>query len=268
MSKTNYDVAHEFAYGATHGKSSNIFIDGDVIYSYGYHFPIAKRIGGTILFTNREYSVTTSQHKAYVRSAVSHLNIIYCDNPRGTHTENQEAYLKAIESVLPKWGKARKPEIYANQIQWICREAKKYCDFFGIKMEKELAKFVNDKVTYAVAYEKMRKIEENKAKEKERLERERIKKFHNFEVDYVYYIDFCELRVNANNQNRIETTKGVQIPFELGKRFYERLLADEVKVGDELLCYRVLKVDDKEIHIGCHKFKRKYLVEFGARVFE
>ena len=36
MSKSNYDIAHEFAYGATEGHTGNwnLFIEGDCIYSY------------------------------------------------------------------------------------------------------------------------------------------------------------------------------------------------------------------------------------------
>ena len=67
MSKSNYQVAHEFAYGARSGKSLNMFIDGDCIYSYGYHFCIAKRVNeDTILFTTRSYSVSTTSHCSYV----------------------------------------------------------------------------------------------------------------------------------------------------------------------------------------------------------
>lgn len=41
----------------------------------------------------------------------------------------------------------------------------------------------------------------------------------------------------------------------------------ELKVGDYLLYYRVGRVDTKEIHVGCHRFKRKYLMDFGAQCF-
>jgi len=39
----NKQVAGAFARGEK-GKSNNMFINGDKIYSYGYHFTIAKRL--------------------------------------------------------------------------------------------------------------------------------------------------------------------------------------------------------------------------------
>lgn len=63
----NSDLARAFAEGATKGKADNMFIDGDTIYSYGYHFPIAKRISKKVVWLNTsKYSVTTSRHQKLV----------------------------------------------------------------------------------------------------------------------------------------------------------------------------------------------------------
>ncbi len=66
---SNSDLARNFAQGKTKGKSNSMFIDEDTIYSYGYHFPIAKRWnkdGIDYLFNSHGYSVTTACHKSYV----------------------------------------------------------------------------------------------------------------------------------------------------------------------------------------------------------
>lgn len=78
--KNNRDVAEAFAKGATRGKWKHIFIDGDAIYSYGYHFPIAVKVkdsatGNIMMLLNKDrYSVTTAKHKSQVRSALSSHN--------------------------------------------------------------------------------------------------------------------------------------------------------------------------------------------------
>ena len=68
---SHYQVAKAFAEGKTKGKGSRMFIDGNIIYSHGYHFPIAKRVRHNgkllILFNANGYSMSTSQHKSYVR---------------------------------------------------------------------------------------------------------------------------------------------------------------------------------------------------------
>lgn len=67
----NQDVADMFAEGATSGSTDNLFIEGDTIYSYGHHFPIARRIGqNKFLFTTKGYSQTTSVHKGRVMRAL------------------------------------------------------------------------------------------------------------------------------------------------------------------------------------------------------
>ena|SRR3989304_3198309 len=67
------ELAKIFADGGTEGsaRAGRIFIDGDTIYSYGKHFPIARRIDpNTYDFNTRRYSVTTSKQQSEVRMAL------------------------------------------------------------------------------------------------------------------------------------------------------------------------------------------------------
>lgn len=274
MSKTNYDIAHEFAYGATEGHTGNgnMYISGDCIYSYGSHFCIAERVSSdTVLMTTRSYSRSTAKHISCVEGATRHMNKVYCYDPAASHSDNQEHFLSDIKELLPKLATARKPEAYIHEIQIICERASKYCEFFGIKMEKELKKFVSSKDLNKTNEKYLHELQ-LKAKREERAImkelREALMKWHNFETNVAPCgLDFEELRLNVNNKNRIETTMRVEIPFELGREFYEKIKSGELKVGDQLLYYRVGKVDEKVIHVGCHRFKRKYLMDFGKRVF-
>jgi len=49
---------------ATRGKASNMFIDGRVLYSYGYHFPLLVRLDWGYLQNADRYSPTTSCHQS------------------------------------------------------------------------------------------------------------------------------------------------------------------------------------------------------------
>lgn len=68
------EIADAFANGATsgHNYSDSMFIEGDTIYSYGHHFPIAvvDRKNKTAEFNEDKYSVTTGKHKSKVRGAL------------------------------------------------------------------------------------------------------------------------------------------------------------------------------------------------------
>jgi hypothetical protein len=72
----NSQIAERFAEGATRGKGSNMFIDGNTIYSYGYHFPIAIRVEGGYLWNRNSYSNSTAKHKNHVAHAIGYKTLI------------------------------------------------------------------------------------------------------------------------------------------------------------------------------------------------
>lgn len=61
----NEDVVKKFKDGATKGGSNNVFIDGQVLYSYGHHFPLLVRSNNIYISNADKYSVTTARHQAY-----------------------------------------------------------------------------------------------------------------------------------------------------------------------------------------------------------
>jgi len=74
----NKMLARAFADGATSGRGSHMFIDGDTIYSYGRHFPIATRgADGTVYLTTKTYSVSTARQISHVRNALH--DFVYSD---------------------------------------------------------------------------------------------------------------------------------------------------------------------------------------------
>jgi hypothetical protein len=148
----------------------------------------------------------------------------------------------------------------------IYTRARDYCQFFGLDMPEALQKYSSCQISEEYLSE-LKRQEEAKRKAKRAQLAEKLRKWHDFESNYAPSLEYQELRVNTKS-GRIETTMGVQIPFELGKKFYELLCSGKLEVGDKLLYYVVGKVSDTEVFVGCHKFKRKYLMDFGARVFE
>ena len=77
------EIAHLWAHKTqanARNKQGNFYFDGDVIFSYGGHFPIARHIttakGVAILFTTRDYSTTTAKHISLTRRAIpSHVPV-------------------------------------------------------------------------------------------------------------------------------------------------------------------------------------------------
>jgi hypothetical protein len=80
---SNKKLAQMFAGGARKGRSNSMFIEDDVVYSYGHHFPIAvRRRRGEYDFNEDRYSNTTARHKSHIRNALSG-NTIFSSNTSG-----------------------------------------------------------------------------------------------------------------------------------------------------------------------------------------
>jgi len=107
---SNYDIAKMFAAGRTKGRTKNVFIEGDTIYSYGHHFPIAKReprLNG-FLFNPLGYSSSTAKHKSNVRSALSGMDIVEVKNADLRYAREQiEANKRDIMQKQQKAARAR-----------------------------------------------------------------------------------------------------------------------------------------------------------------
>lgn len=85
---TNSQIAEAFANGEDHGHANSVFIErtsgkpeGVVIYSYGYHFPIAINYGKVAYINTDKYSHTTGRHKGHVRRALeaAGCEVLPCD---------------------------------------------------------------------------------------------------------------------------------------------------------------------------------------------
>lgn len=71
---TNNEIVKAFANGATKGKANSMFIESrgnlSVIFSYGYHFPMAIKWGSKYLVNTDKYSMTTSRQQSKLRTAL------------------------------------------------------------------------------------------------------------------------------------------------------------------------------------------------------
>jgi hypothetical protein len=279
----SHEIAHVWAHkqAETGRCAANIFFEGKTIYSYGHHFPIAcfvesKRNGEAVLMTMAGYSNTTEKHKGMVRSAISHLKVILAfEVPnfgiigQGTHEKNFAQWLSWIKYEGKGLAKARKPEIYIHKIMHYISQVKAYCDYFEVKPKGELKKIMAGHEDDIMKLgEKLQKIETKKAKDKEKIFKAELKAFRAFapltpehtaivnSVGDPKDANRAYLRYNSETQ-RVETSKGVQIPAEIARRFYS-WVKKTVNAGgcdnckQEILHYSVKAVNSKDMMIGCH----------------
>ena len=146
---TNYEICKAFAAGNKKNyvsDYSNIFFTGDdaarTLYSYGYHFPIAKIEGGVCYFTTRGYSVSTAKHINLAESALKGYKKIYCPVPGNSRESFKywESDLKGLErELLTARDKARR----GAAIMRIVNQIKTYCRAAGVAHPGWLSKFVH-----------------------------------------------------------------------------------------------------------------------------
>jgi len=273
----NSELAHVYAnQSQSNGRNSNgsMFFEGSTIYSYGYHFAIAtietnQKGIECMLFTTRSYSNTTAKQISIVRNATRQFEKVFCYNPKGSNDENFNAWIREAEYTAQKLQKAKKPEIYLNELGHIQRQSNEYAHFKGVEIPETLKALLNiqNKAQFAeyaerkAEFAKAEKI--RKEKEQKREFKEQIKKWFAGEVSRLYTnykLDFLRL-----NDNRVETTQAVQIPVEIAKRLYLGIKNETIKEGDKVLNYTINEVGEK-IRIGCHTFTKKYLLHFGAQL--
>ena len=275
----NSELAHIYAnQRQQHGRNSNgsFYFEGKTIYSYGGHFPIAKIVANEsgddcMLFTYRTYSNTTAKQINIVRSATRQYKKIYCHTPSTNHSSNFASWLQLAEHEATKLIKAKKPELYLNELSRLHSEVSEYAQFFNIEIPLNLTavlsiKDKSENLEYLIKKNELIKLELAKKQKEDKIKEDEIlKKWLNFETSRIYSrsnLDF--LRVNIN-ENRVETTQAVQIPIEIAKRLYNKIKTNTLQVGENLLNYRVDQVGDI-IKIGCHNFTKAYLLNFGSKL--
>lgn len=272
MGYSNAEVAHRFATGiGERCTGSNMFFEGNIIYSYGYHFPMAIKYKGYLLYNDSRYSVTTAKHQGIVWAACRHYDIVYCatlegwwpGNLRSFVERNLKAWGDEVADELKAMGKARKPEKYMSRIQVVVGTAERFCDVFGVGLPESLAVY-RDSSDWPSLVEYAREEAKKEAERERREVEEAERKFLDFERDW-FRSDYQIVRFRKD-KNRFETSLRVEIPFETGREFYEKLVDGTLKAGDKVLWYTVREVGS-EIKVGCHTFKKKWLLDYGKKIF-
>jgi hypothetical protein len=185
-------VAHLWAHqtqGSARNPHGNFYFEGNTIYSYGSHFPIARHVDkNTILFTTCGYSPTTSGHISCVRSALPEgKTVFHVCNPRAgaygkdrvAHCENHDDLMAGIEDIKRSFeGSRLKKAWYLRQWQHAIEHANAYAKYF--KLGRRPIKL---KITAAMR--KLIKISEEKRKQHEAgVEARRVARAERFEREH------------------------------------------------------------------------------------
>jgi len=177
--------AHQSQEAARTAGSGRLYFEGDTIYSYGSHFPIARHIKKgskrAVFFTTRSYSMTTAGHKNCVYGACSHLTTFHVHDIYGGHKVHLAEYKQRLANLQADYAKARgrKPE-YLNLMEQAVAQANEYAAFFGLKTrfslpenEKEMREECARVTVRNAEIAEIRRVRNEKEWEAARIQREK-----------------------------------------------------------------------------------------------
>ena len=272
------EIPHLWAHSAqseARGRG-NIFFRGDIIYSYGTHFPIARHVIGrdgtsrAILFTTRDYSVTTSGHKSRVRRALpTDRPVFYVPNPADTDPDCEESwrsYQERIRHYASKAARARSNRPwYLRQLESTVSEANQFREFFGLSyaalsvprdIKQALADWTEeDKEREAAALAKL-KAAQAKALRRARALLGLWKKGKEVRLPYLEGPAFLRIR-----GDEIETSHGARVPLAHAVRILPFIRSGKTYQHNghsiHLGHYRVDAIgEDGTLRAGCHVITR------------
>ena len=264
-------LSHAWA-NQTHeiGKASAMFFEGPVIYSYGYHYEIARFIqapnGENVVFINSNgYSNSTAKHTNHVSRAIPE-NITKFYVPfliQGGYWRKDQTvkidYLPAIidkmmeniSDLIQKQLNARSNFYHFNLAYSTYNNILHICELFSIDKPALPANWfeAEQKANF------LRNTENDRQKEKEQKElkksNELLTKWLNNEYNGQLYNIPIHLRISKDGQ-LIETTKGAKVDYLKGLELFNRLVNKENVNGHKINGFTLLENSNEALTIGCH----------------
>ena len=281
------DVAHVWAHqlqGEARNRGGNLYFRGEVIYSYGSHFPIARHVEHKgkkcILFTTQDYSRVTAGHKWEVQRAIpSGVPVFHVQHPTNSvRPEMADEYTERITAKLEEAAKARQRRPYLlNEAQLLVVEAREFCKFFGIRRKfRDVGNIDEIKAELDAIKKRKAAALSKRQREQAKKDAERLEKWLAGEANsWPSFLEFDYLRLYEmdDGSQAVQTTRRVVVPLKDVKKIAKLVLrhvrsgehwqknGEHIKVGDYELDYIT---SDGTIGVGCHKFKREEVLRFAG----
>ena len=278
------ELAHLWAHQTqSNGKASNFYFEGDTIYSYGSHFPIARHFKGCVLFTAHGYSSSTARHMSYTRGAIpDSVPVFHVENVRDKPCgKDVHAYALRLDNRALEIGRMRKVnDLTLEQYERLRSEANSFCERF--KFKTRFAPLANldelkEKAKAFAAADKARR--ERIRKQQEEDAKEKIAQWLAGEsVSIPYSIQRVYLRARKGQSGTVngvaipdamQTSKGVTVPLADAEKAFRFVMLKREKgwrrngetfpVGD----FQLDSVGPEGVVAGCHRISWDEIERFA-----
>lgn len=276
----NRQLAHVWAQQTqTKGRnpSGSMFFDGDTIYSYGSHYPMAKiyykNDKRLVLVKEEGYSQTTQKQRGYVLNALSHNGYLYVSDVTCFKSEQNENYLyNQVIEALDNGFNTRKQHFSFELLRYSIENLNIYLEFTDQKpfelpelyyeTLKEINKIRIDKQLERDAFNKIKNA--RLAAEQEQARLARVEEYKHelvlwpqglntkFIPHDLFPKNYDMIRIKPSNPDTVETSRGAEVPLSHALRLLKLTLNKETKQGDRVGHFTVDEIKETTLKIGCH----------------
>ena len=252
----------------TEGRASSMFFYGPVIYSYGYHYEIARYIDGPngqrVCFINSNgYSNSTAKHTRHVRHAIPagipvyHVPFVRSgwSNSQGISVENLggiiDAMLVECKNYIFDQLKARTNFHAFSQAERRYDDIQQICHLFNLPVPALPEDYIKARIKSEYLRDTI--VERENAKQQKALakQKELLTKWLNHEYNGQLYDIPVHLRVSRDG-TLIETTKGARVENALAIRLLAKLRNGENVKGEKINGFTLIENTLDHVKIGCH----------------
>lgn len=264
-------LSHAWA-NQTHeiGKASAMFFEGPVIYSYGYHYEIARFIdapnGEKVCFINSNgYSNSTGKHTNHVSNAIpKNITKYYVpfEKSCGYYQKDNKVSIENLPAIIENMAlncknycfdqlKARTNTSYFRQASSIYSNILEICLLFNLEAPNMPDNYIEAENKYNFLINTQTQRENIKAAKELEKSKELLIKWLNHEFNGQLYNIPVHLRISKDGQF-IETTKGAKVEFSKAVELYNKLKRNENLNGYKIDGFTVLENNSEAVRIGCH----------------
>lgn len=245
-----------------------MFFYGPVIYSYGYHYEIARYIdapnGTKVCFINSNgYSNSTAKHTRHVSHAIpSGIPVFHVPFIRSGYSRDQSISIDKIGGIIDillvecsnyifDQLKARTNSYPFNQAARRYHDIEQICELFGIPVPARPDDW--EKARIKSEYLRDTAVERQTAKQQRELEKQKelLEKWLRHEYNGQLYNIPVHLRVSTDGR-LIETTKGAKVDLQAGLRLLAKLRNGSDVKGEKIDGFTLIENTLDHVKIGCH----------------
>jgi hypothetical protein len=247
-----------------------MFFEGPVIYSWGYHYEIARFIqapnGENVVFINSNgYSNSTAKHTNHVISAIPrNIKKYYVPfvSSYGYGQREQGININKLPAIIENMAlncnnlcfdqlKARTNTYYFNRAASLYSNILEICLLFNLEAPNMPDNYIEAENKYNFLINTQTQRENIKAAKELEKSKELLNKWLNHEHNGQLYNIPVHLRISKDGQF-IETTKGAKVDYSKGLELFNRLVNKENVNGHKINGFTLLENSSEAVTIGCH----------------